>query len=288
MPVIVEPDRTIDTGSVVLAVDDRGAQHDVSATPLVLIHGFTGGRIDFADVIDELATDRRVVAWDHRGHNDSTNTGDASTYTFDQLVADAVAAVDLLGLDRFHLLGHSMGGVVAQRLVLEHPGRVESLILMDTLASPTLAIPEDMIETAVGIGRTKGMAALADAMDAAAGRAGGASVALEADREKIAARNRYKLINMDVEAFGALATELRTFSPLLPRLGEISCPTTVIVGEFDLPFREQSVAMAEAISGAELVVIDGAAHCPQEERTEAWLTAVRDHLARSEVDRIPE
>lgn len=273
------PDRTIDIGSVVLAVDDRGAgSGDRSATPLVLIHGFTGGRIDFADVIDELATDRRVVAWDHRGHSDSTNTDDGSTYTLDQLVADAVAAVDLLGLDRFHLLGHSMGGVVAQRLVLEHPDRIESLILMDTLASPTLAIPQDMIETAVHIGRTKGMTALADAMDAASG---GASVALEADREKIAARNRYKLVNMDVEAFGALAAELRTFPALLPRFGEISCPTTVLVGEFDLPFREQSVAMAAAIAGAELVVIDGAAHCPQEERTDAWLAAVRHHLERA-------
>jgi pimeloyl-ACP methyl ester carboxylesterase len=271
------PDRTIATGSVVLAADDRGGDGG-SATPLVLIHGFTGGRIDFADVIDELALDRRVVAWDHRGHNDSTNTGEASTYTFDHLVTDAVAAVDLLGLDRFHLLGHSMGGVVAQRLVLDHPDRVESLILMDTLASPTLAIPQDMITTAVGIGRTQGMAALADAMDAVAG---GASVALEADREKIAARNRYKLVNMDVEAFGALAAELRTFPATLPRLGEISCPTTVLVGEFDLPFRDQSVAMAAAIVDAELVVIDGAAHCPQEERTEAWLAAVRHHLERT-------
>ena len=106
-----EPDRTIDTGSVTLAVDDRGSG---DATPLVLIHGFTGGRIDWADVIDDLATDRRVVAWDHRGHSDSTNTGDPATYTFDQLVEDAVAALGALELDRFHLLGHSMGGVGAR------------------------------------------------------------------------------------------------------------------------------------------------------------------------------
>jgi len=279
---MTEPDRTIDTGSVVLAVDDRDdrrtSDRDGAATPLVLIHGFTGGRIDFADVIDELAVDRRVVAWDHRGHADSTNTGDASTYSFDQLVTDAVAALDLLGLDRFHLLGHSMGGVVAQRLVLEHPDRIESLILMDTLAEPTLAIPEDMIATAVGIGRTKGMAALADAMEAASP---GVSFAPEADRDKIAARNRTKLVNMDVEAFSALAFELRTFAPLLPRLGEISCPTTVLVGEFDLPFLAPSAAMVDAIAGAELVVIDGAAHCPQEDRSEAWLAAVRHHLERA-------
>jgi len=121
------------------------------------------------------------------------------------------------------------------------------------------------------------MTAVADLMAGAAP----ASVAPEADRPRIAARNRYKLSNMDVEAFGALAGGLRTFPPLLPRLGSITCPTTVIVGEVDTALRPQSDAIAAAIPGASLVVIDGAAHCPQEERRDAWLAAVRSHLARA-------
>ena len=267
-----EPDRTIDTGSVTLAVDDRGSG---DATPLVLIHGFTGGRIDWADVIDDLATDRRVVAWDHRGHSDSTNTGDPATYTFDQLVADAVAALGALELDRFHLLGHSLGGVVAQRLVLEHPELVESLILMDTLAEPALSLPRDWIEKTVSVGREQGMATVADFM---ATFTESSSVAPEADRPRIAARNHHKLANMDVEAFGSLAEELRSFPSLLPRLGAITCPTTVLVGELDAGLRDASDNIAKAIPGADLVVIDGAAHCPQEERREQWLEAVRAHL----------
>lgn len=270
---VYAPDRTIDIGPVTLAVDDRGSG---PATPLVLIHGFTGGRIDFADVIDDLAADRRVVIWDHRGHSDSTNTGDPDSYTFDLLVADAVAALDALGLDRFHLLGHSMGGVVAQRLTLEHPDRVASLILMDTLAEAGSAIPQSWIDKFVAIGRAEGMGKVADTMDAVTT---GTSVALEADRPRIAARNRHKLVNMDVEAFGALARELRTFDALLPRLSQIACPTTVIVGELDVNLRDQSDAIAAAVPGADLVVIDGAGHCPQEERRDAWLAAVRRHLA---------
>ena len=74
---------------------------------------------------------------------------------------------------------------------------------------------------------------------------------------------------------------MRTFPPLLPRLGSITCPTTVIVGEVDTALRPQSDAIAAAIPGASLVVIDGAAHCPQEERRDAWLAAVRSHLARA-------
>ena len=81
-----EPDRRVMVNGVEIAVDDRSPGDDGSnGLPLVLVHGFTGGRVDFADVIDELATDRRVVAWDHRGHADSTNTGDPATYTLDQL-----------------------------------------------------------------------------------------------------------------------------------------------------------------------------------------------------------
>lgn len=267
-----EPDRTIDLGPVTLAVDDRG---DGTRAPLVLIHGFTGGRIDFADVIDDLAVDRRVVIWDHRGHSNSTNTGDPDSYTFDLLVDDAVAAVDALGLDRFHLLGHSMGGVVAQRLVLEHPERIVSLVAMDTLAEAGSAIPQSWIDKFVAMGRTDGMGTVAETM---ATFSNGTSVALEADRPRIAARNQHKLTNMDVEAFASLARQLRTFDSLLPRLAEIRCPTTVIVGELDVNLRAQSDAIAAAIPGAELVVIDGAGHCPQEERRDAWLAAMRRHL----------
>ena len=272
------PDTTIELGDVTLAVDDRGAaRRAAGATPLVLIHGFTGGRIDFTDVIDDLATDRRVVAWDHRGHSDSTNTGDLASYTFDSLVGDAWQAVDALGLDRFHLLGHSMGGVVAQRLVLEHPERIASLILMDTLAEPALSIPEEWVDKFTTMGREQGMARVAEVM---ADFGAGQMVAPEDERPRILERNRHKLTNMDPEAFRGLATALRTFEPLLDALPEVACTTTVIVGEHDVPLRGQAEAIAAAIPGAELVVIDGAAHCPQEERRDAMLAAVQGHLAR--------
>ena len=55
------------------------------------------------------------MTYDHRGHGESPNTGDAATYVFDQLVADMAGLVDSLGLGQFDLLGHSMGGIVAMR-----------------------------------------------------------------------------------------------------------------------------------------------------------------------------
>jgi pimeloyl-ACP methyl ester carboxylesterase len=87
---------------------------------------------------------------------------------------------------------------------------------------------------------------------------------------------------MDVEALAALGAALGEFESLDPWLAEISCPTTVLVGEFDEPLLDHAERLAEAVPGAVHVVVEGAAHSPQQERTEAWLQAVRAHLARAD------
>ena len=83
---------------------------------------------------------------------------------------------------------------------------------------------------------------------------------------------------MDPEAYAGFAASLGAFESMLPRLGEVSCPTTVLVGELDAPFREPSDAMATRIHGSTLVVIEGTGHCPQEDRPDAWIQAVEAHL----------
>jgi pimeloyl-ACP methyl ester carboxylesterase len=67
----------ISVNDVELSVAEHGA-----GDPLVLVHGFTGSADDWAGVVGPLSADRRVITVEHRGHGDSTNTGDASTYTF--------------------------------------------------------------------------------------------------------------------------------------------------------------------------------------------------------------
>ncbi|MFI5044383.1 MAG: alpha/beta fold hydrolase [Acidimicrobiales bacterium] len=263
-------DRTIAVNGVELAVDDRNP--DSPAIPLVLVHGFTGARIDWTDVIDDLARDRRVVAWTHRGHGDSTNTADPSSYTFEQLKDDMVAVTDELGLGRFHLLGHSMGGIVSQRYVLTHAERVASLVLMDTLGEPSDGLPRAWIDQIVATGRTEGM-----------GRVGELMAQFAGEDPAIADRVRWKHSNMDVEAFDALGTELTLFPSMLDELGStVSVPTTVLVGENDIPLLSFADALHGAVAHSELVVIPDAAHSPQEENTDAWLGAVRNHLERAE------
>ena len=218
------------------------------------------------------------MAWDHRGHADSTNTGDPTTYTFDQLADDMSGILDELGIASFHLLGHSMGGVVAQRYTLAHPAPVQSLILMDTAGEAMGGIPPELIEATVAKGRAKGMPAVAATMR----RMLEDAPLPEDSRERILDRLVHKLSNMDVEAFAALGRALGEYPSMLERLGrEVTVPVTVIVGANDVGLRPAAENLHHAIPKSELVVIPDAAHSPQDENPSAWLAAVRAHLARA-------
>ena len=63
-------------------------EHPGTTRPFVLVHGFTGAADDFGEHLEPLAALGRTIALDQRGHGDSSNTGDAMTYTLDQLVDD--------------------------------------------------------------------------------------------------------------------------------------------------------------------------------------------------------
>nr|MDT0663669.1 alpha/beta hydrolase [Micromonospora sp. DSM 115978] len=99
---------------------------------VVLVHGIAGSTADWHDVVGELASRRRVLAYDQRGHGRSGWAPDHASYTFDRLVRDLDVVVSTTGADPVDLVGHSMGGVVALRYALERPSRVRSLVLVDT------------------------------------------------------------------------------------------------------------------------------------------------------------
>ena len=248
---------------------------------LLLLHGFTGSSLDWTDNVADLSTDRRVVAYDQRGHGDSTNTCDRTTYTFDRLVADLAAVIDLQGLAPLDLLGHSMGGIVAMRYALAHPDKLRSLILMDTFAAPSNGIPVAWIEQVVGIGREQGMGAVAELFLAYVDNAPGADKLSPERRDELKGRIRYKLTNMDVEALDALGRALGDFDSMLDGVAALTIPITVIVGEHDVGLREAADVLAKVIPGAVLEVIPGAGHSPQEDNAPAWLAAVRGHLSRA-------
>ena len=102
-----------------------------------MLHGYMNESEPFDPVASRLVADGFfVVRPDHRGHGHSTDIGDESAYSFEHLLNDALAVTDRLGLDRFHLVGHSMGGYVAQMMAIRHPDRLRSIALVGSSPMP--------------------------------------------------------------------------------------------------------------------------------------------------------
>jgi pimeloyl-ACP methyl ester carboxylesterase len=261
----------LDLGAVSLAYETFGS----GDPPLLLVHGYTGSKLDWTDVVAPLSVSRRVVTFDHRGHGESTNTGDPDSYTLDALMADLTGFVEgTIGDARFDLVGHSMGGVLAMRYALDQPARVRSLVLMDSFSEPNGLLPEAFRTSIARIGREQGMGAVAALIRPFVAASGNLEPVRAAE---IGDRLAWKFEHLDVEAFVALADELSSFPSLTARLAEISSPTTVVVGENDA-LRPAADVLAANVPGAALCVIPNAAHSPQEENTVAWLAAIERHL----------
>jgi pimeloyl-ACP methyl ester carboxylesterase len=261
-------------------------EHGAGGQPLVLVHGFTGSRDDWREMLPRLAARGRTLAPDLRGHGESSNPGDAESYTFERLAGDLSAFLTAVGVSRCDLLGHSMGGMVALRLALAEPERVASLLLMDTSAEPIPRAARPMFEASAKIARESGMQVLFQVGRAASERQADRPVSFVRSIERMGSevfwgRIRTKMLAMDPVAYATLGPLLIEDEGVAQRLAEICCPTTVLVGAEDAAFRRPSEGLARNIPGARLVVIDAAAHSPQLENPEAWLAAVLAHLDRS-------
>jgi pimeloyl-ACP methyl ester carboxylesterase len=254
--------------------------------PFVLVHGFTGSRDDWADVLPALAELGPTVTLDQRGHGGSTNPGTPEAYSLEQLVLDLTRFLDAVGIESCDLLGHSMGGMVCLRLLLAHPERIASLVLMDTAAGPIASGVRKIFEIGGKIAREQGMAALFAAMRAQMTGDPDRPAAARRAEETMGAtryweRIRAKIEAMDPEAFATLGPLLADHDGVEGRLAEIRCPTTVMVGAQDTAFLAPARELEAGIPGARRVEIPDAAHSPQIENTELWLAAIRDHLARA-------
>src|SRR5262245_2749610 len=112
-----------DAGGVTLHYTDAGR-----GEPVLVLHGFgdhIGGKLR-KTVLDPLAKDYRVIAFDCRGHGLSGKPHDPARYGL-ECVEDAVRLLDHLKLPKAHVIGYSMGGATALKLATIHPDRVASL-----------------------------------------------------------------------------------------------------------------------------------------------------------------
>lgn len=276
------PVRTASVRGIEMAYEEFGR----GSRPLVLVHGFTGSRRDFQWRFEALAKLGRCVALDLRGHGDSTNAGDATSYTLDALAEDLLAFLDATGIERCDLLGHSMGGMAVLRAALSQSGRIASLILMNTSARSPDGLPRGLIELAGRVALEAGSLRIAEVMRARA--ADPDTDRSDADRRLEAAWGddywtawRYPNFRaLDPVAYGTLGIAMLDQASLLDRLGEIRVPTTVLVGSGDTHFLGPAHELVAGIPGAHRIEIPDAAHQPQLENPDAWVAAIAAHLAR--------
>lgn len=268
-------------GDAHLAVAEAGE----GGRPLLLVHGFTGAKEDFTDWLDPLAERGwHAVAADQRGHGGSHQPVDESAYAFDAFATDLLGLLDALGWERCSLLGHSMGGMVAQTAVLQAAHRFEALVLMDT-SHRGLRADAGLVELGVALARTEGMAAVMAAQDALGDDqplGTGAHQRLLATRDGYREFGARKMLASSAAMYAAMLQAITDPSAVdrLPHLAQVTVPTLVVVGDEDAPFLKPSRRMAEVIPGAELAVVPAAGHSPQFENPDAWWGALSRFLDR--------
>lgn len=268
-------ERQLDVGPLTLTISEAGR----GGRPFLLVHGFTGARSDFTEWLPALAdAGWHAVVADNRGHGDSDKPPSEDDYDFHIFAADKLALADALGWDRFVLLGHSMGGMIAQTLVLDAPERVDALILMDTHHGQ-LAMPDDLLELAVTVARAGDMETIAQVSAADSPLASDAHRRVAAERPGYVEEGMAKTRASSPAMYARMITRITEPHDRLASLARITCPTLVIVGEQDAPFLEASHAMAATIPGARLAVLPDAGHSPQFEAPDAWWAAVSGFLS---------
>lgn len=122
-------------------------QGESRGEPIILLHGYSDSWFSFSRVLTPLARETRVYALDLRGHGKTDKP--ASGYLMRDLATDVIAFMDAKGIVRATVIGHSMGGFVAQQVAFAAPKRVSRLILVGTVRKPSYMADFGELEKAV-------------------------------------------------------------------------------------------------------------------------------------------
>lgn len=271
-------------GDVSLYVDVVG-----QGDPLVLMHGGPSADLWTMGAFRECADQFRLVFYDHRCNGRSVGVP-VSTMTWENLTADADALRAYLGFERWSVLGHSFGGHVALEYALRYPDRVSRLVLLDTGADSRWArenAPRVLAERGFSPAKVELVRRwfhgeftpreyfpiFVRISDAYMSGAGWGPLAREMARGGWRSRMR-------PEPLIHCGRHLCAGWSVVDRLGEVTAPTLVMAGRDDFVFPpECQRELADGIPGAQLVLVDGAGHSPQDEQTDRVMRTLRAFLS---------
>lgn len=240
----------------------------------MFLHGLGSTKENWYPQLDHFRKTHFAVAWDARGYGESHDYEGELAFARD-FVNDLTCTLDLLGAGRAHLVGLSMGGMIAQCFYFRHPRRVASLVLAHTFPS-FRALGEQAVADFLA-------ARLQPLLNGAtpADLAPAAAASLLAPDAPQSARVRLMASLSDLRK----ASYIKTIRALaaqdaLGELKDIAIPSLVLAGELDR-LSPISVAqeMSKRIPGAQLVVIPEAGHLSNLERPEQFNEAVGAFLS---------
>ena len=232
---------------------------------VVFVHGWMVSGTVYDDVIAALDEDAyRMIVVDLRGAGGSSK--DADSYALSDYVEDVRVVADHAGAERFALVGHSMGGQIAQLFAAEHPDRVERLMLVGTVPASGMELPAEAHELFYNSGQSRpSQTAILD------------MACLDIDEvRKARLLDAAAKIPAECIQQSYLAWTGGGFSD---RLGDITAPTLVVASDDPfLPRDFLQAAVVDPIPNAELAHIAGAGHYIQVERADETAKLITSFL----------
>ncbi|HEV2815014.1 MAG TPA: alpha/beta fold hydrolase [Solirubrobacteraceae bacterium] len=242
--------------------------------PLLLIQGLTGTHLSWGDeFLDALARDFGVIVFDNRGVGNSSRVDEP--FSIADMADDAAGVLDAVGVDRAHVLGVSMGGMIAQQLALRHADRIRTLTLGCTYSGGPGSV---RTSDAVGLRLAEGWMSGDRERALRTGWEVNVSPDFAADEERYArfreaalgARAALAVIMLQVQAIGG--------HDVAARLGEIAAPTLVVHGDLDEMLSVENGRMIAAkIPGARLEILEGVGHLFWIEQPERSAGLIAEH-----------
>jgi pimeloyl-ACP methyl ester carboxylesterase len=241
-------DRYFESAGVRIRYVEQGV-----GAPVVLVHGFTGAiQCCWIDngILPELARDHRVVALDLRGHGLSGKPYDPAAY--DEIGKDVIRLLDHLGLQRTHVVGFSLGGIIVAKLLTTDPDRFISAILAGAAPRRARAAESDLAAEEAAHELEKGSYRTLILATAPTDEPPPSDAAVLARSQEIVASN-------DPLAHAALMRSRRALLVADADMAAVRVPTMAIIGSAD-PALPRVQALKRRWPKLELVVIQGATH----------------------------
>jgi proline iminopeptidase len=274
---------TISIRGVSLFVDVVG-----NGDPLVLMHGGPGGDHITLLPLRPLADHFTLVFYDHRC-NGRSEGAEVSSMTWENLTADADALRQKLGFEKWAVLGHSFGGMVALEYALRYPENLSHLLLLDTCGdirwvqqnAPEILAKRGYSESTVRMARRyyNGQIApseMTPTMIRLAGAYYHRLTPLQLVRDLSLGMRMKSRPEALIFGYGQL---LKGWT-VMDRLNEIKVPTLVMAGRDDFQFPpEHQAILADRLPNARLEIIERAGHNAPTERPAEVIQAIRDFMA---------